>query len=166
VPYRLKFKIIVISDTHCGSLDELPKPLTEELEGADMVIHAGDYTGLRLLEQLSRLPGFRGVYGNIDGEDVRRRLRPVERLEVEGVTIGVTHPASGGPPFGIRGRVREILGNVNVAIYGHTHRPYVGEEMGTLYVNPGSATGHFPALSRTYAILRLKEKPEAEIVKI
>lgn len=38
-------KICVISDTHTDSIDDLPRRVLDELSGADMIIHAGDFTG-------------------------------------------------------------------------------------------------------------------------
>ena len=60
-------KIIVISDTHVDSVEGLPRRVLDDLSGADMIIHAGDFTGKRLLDALRKIAPFRGVYGNIDG---------------------------------------------------------------------------------------------------
>ena len=60
-------KIMVISDTHTDSIDNLPKRVLDDLSGADMIIHAGDFTGKQLVDALRKIGPFRGVYGNIDG---------------------------------------------------------------------------------------------------
>ena len=44
-------KVVVIADTHVNDIGMLPERLRSELKSADLIIHAGDYTGERLLEQ-------------------------------------------------------------------------------------------------------------------
>ncbi|MCW3129893.1 MAG: hypothetical protein N2V75_07340 [Methanophagales archaeon] len=39
-------------------------------------------------------------------------------------------------------------------------------EGSTIYFNPGSATGAFPARYKTYGVLRIEDEIEVEIVKI
>src|SRR3989442_14313195 len=67
-------KIMVIADEHTDSIDNLPKRVLDDLSGADMIIHAGDFTGKQLVDALRKIGHFRGVYGNIDGPDVRKEL--------------------------------------------------------------------------------------------
>jgi uncharacterized protein len=91
-------KICVISDTHTDSVDNLSQHILDELSGADMIIHAGDFTGKRLVDALRNMGSFRGVYGNIDGPDVRKELPAIATIQVESFMIGVNHPAEGGSP--------------------------------------------------------------------
>src|SRR5437899_6368833 len=99
-------KIAVISDTHTDSIDNLPKRVLDELSGADMIIHAGDFTGKRLVDALRKVGPFRGVYGNIDGPDVRKELREIEIVQAGDFKIGVNHPAEGGSPHTLEQRLR------------------------------------------------------------
>ena len=85
-------KIVVLSDSHADSEEGLPNEAREEVSGADLVIHAGDYTGPRLLEELLRRGNFKGVYGNMDPPEIRRRLPAVETIEVAGFRIGIKPP--------------------------------------------------------------------------
>ena len=64
-------KIGVISDTHVRELNELPRKLVEALTSVDIIVHAGDYTHKRLLDELKTLGAFKGVYGNTDPKNIR-----------------------------------------------------------------------------------------------
>ncbi len=159
-------KIIVISDTHADSIDALSGRFVDELSGADLIIHAGDFTGKQLVDDLRKLGEFRGVYGNIDGPDVRRELPEIDTVEVGGFRIGVNHPAEGGPPATIQRRLQRKFQNVQVIIHGHSHRTRNEMQDSILWFNPGSATGKFPALKRTYGILTIDSEIRGEIMEL
>src|SRR2546428_4204194 len=110
-------KIAVISDTHTDSIDNLPKRGLDELSGADMIIHAGDFTGKRLVDALRKVGPFRGVYGNIDGPDVRKELRGIEIVQAGGFKIGGNHPAEGGSPHSLEQRLRPKFTGVQAIIH-------------------------------------------------
>jgi uncharacterized protein len=159
-------KIIVISDTHTDSLNSLPRKLVDEMRTADLIIHAGDFTEKQLVEDLRKFRNFRGVYGNIDGPDVRHELPEIETVEAEGFRIGVNHPAEGGSPMTIDQRIRKKFDRVNVIIHGHSHRTKNENKDGVLWFNPGSATGKFPALRKTYGVLTLDKEIRGEIIEL
>ena len=165
-------KVLVLADTHVNDVGMLPERLRGELKSADMIIHAGDYTGKRLLEQLRASAGdFRGVYGNMDPEEIRRELRAEEIIEIEGIKIGVTHPSEGGSPVGLAARVRAKFKDEDpepgVIIYGHSHEPQNEKMDNILYLNPGSATGAFPARYGSFGVLTIENGViRAEIVRV
>ncbi len=159
-------KIGVLSDTHTDSLERLPKSLVDALSGMDLVIHAGDFTGKSLVDGLRRLGPLRGVYGNIDGPEVRLELPPVDVVQVEGVKIGVTHPFEGGPPSSLEERIQAKFTGVQVIIHGHSHQTKNVVRNGVLWFNPGSATGTFPAREATYGVLQIDKEVQGEIIKL
>ncbi len=159
-------KIIVLSDTHSDSIHSLPKRLVEELPKSDLIIHAGDFTGKQLVEDLRNIGTFHGVYGNIDGPDVRRELPEIETIEAEGFRIGVNHPAEGGSPTTIEQRIRRKFQDVQVIIHGHSHRTKNEKKDGILWFNPGSATGKFPALKKSYGTLTIGGEVKGEIIDL
>lgn len=160
-------KIGVISDTHAKDLGSLPKRILEDLGDVDLIIHAGDYTSKNLLDQLRELGNFKGVYGNMDPEEIRRELPEKAIFEIKGFRIGITHPSDGGSPFGLEKRVKTKLGeDLDLIIYGHSHKPVNKRKGNIIYFNPGSANGAFPARYKTYGILRIEDKMESEIIKI
>ena len=159
-------KIIIISDTHTDSIDNLPGRVLDELSGADMIIHAGDFTGKRVLDALRKIGPFRGVYGNIDGPDVRKELPAIDVIQAGVFSIGVNHPAEGGSPLTLEHRLRPKFPGVQAIIHGHSHRTKNGFRDGVLWFNPGSATGKFPATETTYGILTVDKEIRGEIIRL
>ena len=159
-------KIVIISDTHTDSIDNLPGRVLDELSGADMIIHAGDFTGKRVLDALRKIGPFRGVYGNIDGADVRKELPAIDIIQAEDFTIGVNHPAEGGSPLTLEPRLRPKFPRVQAIIHGHSHRTKNDFRDGVLWFNPGSATGKFPATKKTYGILTIDKEIHGEIIRL
>ena len=159
-------KICVISDTHADSIDDLPGRVLDELSSADMIIHAGDFTSKRLLDALRKIGPFRGVYGNIDGPEIRKELPAIDIIQAEGFMIGVNHPAEGGSPLTLEQRLRPKFSGVQAIIHGHSHRTKNDLRDGILWFNPGSATGKFPATKKTYGILTLDKEIRGEIISL
>jgi predicted phosphodiesterase len=60
-------RIGLISDTH-SYLDEA---VFIHFENCDEIWHAGDFGTIELADQLAAFKPLKGVYGNIDGKDVR-----------------------------------------------------------------------------------------------
>lgn len=159
-------RVGVISDTHAYDLDELPEKVVSELGTMDMIVHAGDYTGKDLLDQLRKLGDFKGVYGNMDPPEIREELQQVIVFEFMGFRIGVAHPAEGGSPFRLMERVRERFDRIDVVIFGHSHWPKNEVRKGILFLNPGSVTGRFPARDKTFGILEINEEVKGIIKKV
>ena len=159
-------KIIVISDTHTDSIASLSRTLVDQLSNADLVIHAGDFTGKGLVDDIRKIAKLRGVYGNIDGPDVRRELPEIDTIEAGKFRIGVNHPAEGGSPVTIEQRIRRKFQNVHVIIHGHSHRTKNEKKDGILWLNPGSATGKFPALKKSYGVLTVDDEIRGEIIDL
>ena len=69
-------RLVIVSDTHVPQRARaLPGPLWAAIEAADVVIHAGDWNGVALLDEFERRSArLLAVYGNDDGEQLRARL--------------------------------------------------------------------------------------------
>jgi len=150
-------RIAVLSDTHVRSVREIPPRIVDALLGVDLIVHAGDFTTLEVLEGLRQLGEVWAVRGNMDSAELQGLLPGKELLVVEGKKIGITH-GSGGP-WGIERRVRAVVGKVDVIIYGHTHESknkLVGD---VLFFNPGQARDSF-------GILTIGEDIEGEIIRL
>ena len=85
-------KIGLISDTH-HYLDPL---ITDYFRSCDEIWHAGDFGTLKLADDLAKIAPLRGVYGNIDGNDIRQVYPLNLRFELEGMHFLMTH--IGGKP--------------------------------------------------------------------
>jgi len=157
-------KIGVISDTHVSGIDQLSSKLVERLYEMDIVVHLGDYTGRGLLEGLREIGAFTGVYGNMDPPSVAGQLPEKDVMVVKGKKLGLIH--GWGAPEGLRGRINDCFQGVDAILYGHTHKPENEVIGGRLFFNPGSATGMFPAQSRSFGILDVGDSIRGEIVVI
>jgi putative phosphoesterase len=112
----------------------------EQLRGADLILHAGDFVTGAVLDELEALgPPVLAVYGNVDAPDVRERLPERRVVEVEGVRIGMVHDA--GPAARRLERQRAAFPDCHAVVFGHSHIPLheTGDDGFQLF-NPGSPT--------------------------
>ena len=146
-------KIGVVSDTHSLLI---PPAVINALNKMDMIVHAGDFCTPQDVETFSRLKDFKGVYGNMDGAEVRKLLPRRQIFEIDGVTIGIFHGE--GPREGILAAVRNAFKDqkLDVIIFGHSHQPFNKLIDGTLYFNPGSPNDTVRAPYCSYGILEIK----------
>jgi putative phosphoesterase len=150
-------RIGVISDTHTSSIDELPAKIIKTLTRVNLIIHAGDFTERAVLEGLKKLGKVKAVCGNMDSDELKKILPQKELFEVDHKKIGLVH-GSGGP-WGIAARVRELFGDADIIIYGHSHQPdnqYIGE---SLMFNPGQARN-------SLGLLTIEKEIKAEIIRV
>lgn len=132
--------LLLISDTHIpGRARRLPDAVLQAADAADLVIHAGDWVSVPVLDELSEHAPVLGVYGNNDGPDLRARLPEVARREIEGVRFAVVHET--GDARGREVRMPEAYPDADVLVFGHSHIPWDTTARGGLrLLNPGSPT--------------------------
>ena len=160
-------RIVVFSDTHCHTWDEVHPCIRAEVADADIAIHCGDLVRMDVVYGL-RETAKRSitVHGNSDPPDVRNAIPYLETLEVEGVTIGVTHPAWGGPEFPPEDLLGDFEETPDIILYGHTHEPLNETINGVLYLNPGQGYPSF-MVAATIAVLAVDDGVfSAEIMTI
>jgi hypothetical protein len=132
--------IAVLADTHMPrGARRLPERCVELIDGAEAVIHAGDFFAASVLEELQALcPVVHAVHGNVDEEPLRRAL-PVELgVEIERRTVAIVHDA--GPAGGRLTRLRRRFPAADAVVFGHSHLPLHESEGGFQIFNPGSPT--------------------------
>lgn len=115
-------------------------PVWRAVEEADVVVHAGDWVGVELLDVLAdRAARLVGVWGNNDGPQLRARLPEVARVELEGLRLAVVHET--GQSAGRERRCTAAYPDVDVLVFGHSHIPWDTTAPGGLrLLNPGSPT--------------------------
>ncbi len=86
-------RIGLISDTH-GFLDEA---VLRHFLTCDEIWHAGDFGSMELAEKLTAFKPLKGVYGNIDGNDIRYRYPEQLVFTCEDVKVMIRH-IGGYPP--------------------------------------------------------------------
>jgi len=149
-------RIGVVSDTHFPRFGRaLPRALERGLRraGVERILHLGDLTDLLAVPLFEAIAPFDAVAGNNDGETVRARFGRRKILRVEDVRIGMVH--GDGKRGTTKARALEAFGagEVDVVLFGHSHRPIVGREHGVLIANPGSPTDKRLNPLYSYAIL-------------
>jgi putative phosphoesterase len=147
-------RIGVISDTHIPSRARtLPPQVVEAFAGVDAVLHAGDVTTRRTLDDLAAVAPVTAVAGNVDDASLRAALPERVRLALDGVEVGMVHDS--GPSQGRRERMRRAFPGCRVVVYGHSHQPVIEDRDGLLLVNPGSACDPRRAKVPSVAILEI-----------
>lgn len=130
-------RIGLISDTH-SYLDE---KVFKHFDNCDEIWHAGDFGTLELADSLAAFKPLRGVYGNIDGKDLRAVYPEHNRFMCEQVDVWMTH--IGGYPGKYNPKIKtEIYSNPpKLFISGHSHilKVIFDKKIQTLHLNPGAA---------------------------
>jgi uncharacterized protein len=108
------------------------------LRAADLIVHAGDFSDAAVLAELRELGPVAAVHGNIDSHELRRELPEALTLDLDDVTLAVTHDA--GPAKGRLARLRARFPKADAVVFGHSHMPFHEERDGFQIFNPGSPT--------------------------
>ena len=137
VPTRL----LLLADTHLPRrAKDLPAEVWQAVDEADLVVHAGDWVDVRLLDELeARSARLVACWGNNDHGELRDRLPEVARVEVEGLALGVVHET--GQAKGREERMSREHADLDVLVFGHSHIPWdTTTATGLRLLNPGSPT--------------------------
>lgn len=130
-------RIGLISDTH-HFLDD---NVFRHFDTCDEIWHAGDFGTAALAGRLSAFKPLRGVYGNIDGQDIRSLYPEKLRWTSEEVDVYMTH-IGGYPPRYNPQVKKELMANPpKLFICGHSHilKIMYDDKLQCLHMNPGAA---------------------------
>jgi putative phosphoesterase len=144
-------RLLIISDTHIPARARtLPAPVWSAVDGADVVIHAGDWIDVPTLDEISeRARRLVAVYGNNDGPALRRRLPEIARAEIDGLRLAVVHET--GPATGREQRCAAAFPDTDLLVFGHSHIPWdTTAQTGLRLLNPGSPTDRRRQPAATY----------------
>jgi len=130
-------KIGLLSDTHSF----FPEEIYTYFDKCDEIWHAGDIGSMEVVEKMRAFKPFRAVWGNIDGQEIRKEFPLNLHFEVEGMKIWMTH--IGGYPGKYAPRIKNQL-EINVPqlfICGHSHilKVIQDKQLNLLHLNPGAA---------------------------
>ncbi len=131
----------MIADTHVPTrARDLPARVWDEVAEADVVIHAGDWIAVKLLDELeSRSARLVACWGNNDGPELRARLPERADVELAGMRFTVTHET--GAATGRETRMSRLYPDSDVLVFGHSHIPWdTTTNSGLRLLNPGSPT--------------------------
>lgn len=164
-------RILVLSDTHIPVMAKtLPQQVITEASNSQLCLHAGDLVDYTIFEKLSSYTKTLGVCGNMDNEEVRKRLPYKEIVEVEKLRIGIIH-GKGAPEnliTLINREFEELWDSIQIFVFGHSHQPFCKKIDGKLYFNPGSPTDKVFAPYKSYGILEIKgtDVIKTDIIKL
>ncbi|WP_040337111.1 metallophosphoesterase family protein [Candidatus Blastococcus massiliensis] len=133
--------LVVTSDTHVPKrARDLPQSLWSRIEAADLVVHAGDWVDVALLDLFEqRCRRLVAVYGNNDHGALRERLPEIARVEIDGLRVAVVHET--GDAKGREERCAARFPGTDVLVFGHSHIPWdTTAPTGLRLLNPGSPT--------------------------
>ncbi len=144
-------RLAIIADTHMPRGDRrLPDRCLAELDAADLILHAGDFTEREVLAAIAEHGRVAAVHGNVDSSELRRELPESVSLDAGGATIAMVHDA--GPAKGRLERMRAGFPEADAVVFGHSHLPLHSERDGFQIFNPGSPTERRRAPSRSMGI--------------
>ena len=132
----------VISDTHNVLKDEV---LTY-LKDCDYIIHAGDVAQQSIIDQLNILAKTFIVRGNNDKGDWGSQLPDYLEIELDNILIYVVHDQKDIP---------KQLEDVDLVIYGHSHKYHEEVRDGITFLNPGGCGRRRFSLPLTMAVVEL-----------
>jgi putative phosphoesterase len=134
-------RLLMVSDTHVPQrARRLPDAVWRAIDEADVVLHAGDWNGLPLLDAFeARASRLVAVRGNNDGPEFDDRLPLVATETLDGIRFAVVHETGGRD--GREVRMAAAYPDVDVLVFGHSHIPWdTVAPSGLRLLNPGSPT--------------------------
>jgi putative phosphoesterase len=130
-------RVGLISDTH----HYLDDAVFKHFDKCDDIWHAGDFGTAIISKALSDFKPLKGVYGNIDGQDIRSLHSEVAKFKCEDVDVLMTH--IGGYPNRYSPKIKPVISKdpPQLFICGHSHilKIMFDEKLQCLHMNPGAA---------------------------
>ncbi|XVJ66110.1 MAG: metallophosphoesterase family protein [Lacibacter sp.] len=161
-------RIGLISDTH-GYLDE---GVFEHFSNCDEIWHAGDFGTIDLANQLASQSGLpvRGVYGNIDGQDVRSAYPEQLLFHCEEIKVMIRHIGGYPPRYNPETKKELLLYKPQLFISGHSHilKVMYDEQLQCLHMNPGAAgkQGWHKVRTIIRFVIDGKEMKDCEVIEL
>ena len=134
-------KIGLISDTH----NYLDPKVEKYFKDCDEIWHVGDVGTIKVIDGLLKIvPTVRGVYGNIDGQDIRGYFPKNLRFKCEDVDVWMTH--IGGYPnryaIDVRDKIKKNPPKLFISGHSHILKVMFDKKLNLLHINPGAAGKH------------------------
>lgn len=159
-------RIGLISDTH-GYLDET---VFEHFKNCDEVWHVGDFGEGKIVESLKTFKPFKGVYGNIDGADIRTEFPEQLVFMCEEVKVMIRHIGGYPPRYNPATKKEMLIHQPQLFISGHSHilKVMFDEKLNCLHMNPGAAGKHGWHKVRTVIrfVIDGKKMKDCEVIEL
>jgi len=158
-------RIGLISDTH-GFLDD---NIFGHFKNCDEIWHAGDF-GVDVAKRILEKKRLRGVYGNIDGQDIRSVYPEQLVFMCEGVKVMIRHIGGYPPKYNPVTKKELLIHKPQLFISGHSHilKVMYDDVLQCLHMNPGAAGKHGWHKVRTIMrfVINGKEMTDCEVVEL
>lgn len=148
-------RIGIISDTH-----GLLRPEVEEtLQGCEAILHGGDINKPEILDKLNRIAPTYVVRGNNDKEWAKE-LPETLSFSLCGIGFFMVHNKKYIP------KREEDLKDVDIIVYGHSHKYEEKQEGGRLLLNPGSCGPRRFTQPITFAVLAVGDDGAYKVERV
>lgn len=137
----------LISDTH-GLLRE---EVISNLKDCDLILHAGDIGKIDVIEKLNKIANTKAILGNVDKNINSNNILNEKIIEVMGKRVYLIHDIS-------KISIDVKKENIDIVVYGHSHKSNIYEKDKILYINPGSVGPKRFKLPTTMAKLVIQDK--------
>lgn len=130
-------KIGLLSDTH----DFLDEAIFRHFENCDEIWHAGDFGLPKVSDALKQFKPLRGVYGNIDGKEIRSEFPEILHFNCQEVPVLMIHIGGYPKKYAPLARTNINTFHPKLFISGHSHilKVMYDEQYKCLHINPGAA---------------------------
>ena len=159
-------RIGLISDTH-NFLDDA---VFDHFKDCDEIWHAGDFGTAAIADKLSAFKPLRGVYGNIDGYDIKSMLPEQMVYQCEGVKVLMRHIGGYPPRYNAETKKELLVHKPQLFISGHSHilKIMYDDKLQCLHMNPGAAGKHGWHKVRTLIRFTIdgKDMKDCEVIEL
>jgi putative phosphoesterase len=130
-------RIGLISDTH-NFLDDA---VFRHFDSCDEIWHAGDFGSATIAAALQDFRPLKGVYGNIDGMDIRKEFQETLAWNCEQVKVLMMHIGGYPPRYNKQSKLLLQEQRPRLFICGHSHilKVIYDDKISCLHINPGAA---------------------------
>ena len=106
-----------------------------------MILHAGDFGNGTVSDKLKAMKPLMGVYGNVDGQDIRSDFPEVSKFSIEDVKVLMIHIGGYPGKYSLLARQEIALYKPGIFISGHSHilKIMYDDKWNCLHMNPGAA---------------------------
>lgn len=130
-------RIGLISDTH-SYLDEA---VFSHFSSCDEIWHAGDFGSAEVIEKLAAFKPLKGVYGNIDDNNIQQLYPEDLFFTCEEVNVFIRH--IGGYPGryapGVKDKIVQHHSGLFISGHSHILKVMYDDKLNCLHMNPGAA---------------------------
>ena len=133
-------RIGLISDTH-NFLDD---SVFDHFNNCNEIWHVGDFGTSKIADDLNSFKPLKGVYGNIDGYDVRSVYPEQLVFMCEEVKVMMRHIGGYPPRYNPETKKDILIHRPQLFISGHSHilKVMFDSASNCLHMNPGAAGKH------------------------